>query len=359
MKSSSRSLLLCGFALLVALAFAACSPASRGGAESGSAGITITGAGSSFVYPLLSRWVAAFRQTHPNVQINYQPIGSGGGILQVKNNTVQFGASDMPLSDAQLATMPPVVQLPESGGPVCITYNLPQLKAPLRLSGDALAGIYLGQIKSWRDPAIVRANPHVALPNRPILVVHRSDGSGTTNIFTTYLTAVSHAWAQHVGAGLSVAWPVGLGGKGSAGVTGLVRQTDGAIGYVELTYAQANQLPVASVQNPRGEWVAPSQASSTAAIAAGSAALARDVRAPIVNEPAAGAYPITGLTFLILPRDGPDRAQRQALKEFIVWILGPGQSLAGDLNYAPLPPDLASRGQALLAQLRAGGQALP
>ena len=356
MKASSRTLLSVGVAAL-ALAGWACSPASRSGGASGN--VSLTGAGSTFVYPIMSRWINDYERAHPTVRLNYQSIGSGGGIQQVKNGTVQFGASDMALSDAQLATMPPVVQLAESAGPVCITYNLPGLQQPLHLTGVVLAGIYLGKIKTWRDPAILRANPGVSLPNRPMLVVHRSDGSGTSNIFTTYLAAVSAEWAQRIGAGLSVAWPVGLGGKGSEGVTGLVRQTEGAIGYVELNYAHANQLPVAAIQNPNGDWVTPSTESATAAIAAGASGLARDVRTPIVNERAPGAYPITGLTFLIVPRDGPDRAQRAALKDFIVWVLSTGQTSAAEMNYAPLPPSLVGADTRLLAQLQAAGQPLP
>src|SRR5215472_13030731 len=193
----------------------------------------VIGAGSTFINPIMTHWIADFQNAHPGLQINYQSIGSGGGIQQLKQGLVDFGASDAALDDDKLKEMPPLVQIPESAGPVCITYNLAELKAPLKLSGPTLAGIYLGQIKTWEDPAIKKDNPGVNLPNRPVAVTHRSDGSGTTNIFTTYLAKVSPDWEKKVGKGMSINWPVGLGGKGSEGVSGLVRQTPGAIGYVE------------------------------------------------------------------------------------------------------------------------------
>src|SRR6185437_10430374 len=201
----------------------------------------LTGAGSTFVYPLMARWAADFHREHPDLTINYQSIGSGAGIQQVKNATVDFGASDSSLSDAQLAQMPALVQLPESAGPVCITYNLP-ISQPLRLNAEAISGIYMGTITRWNDPRITQTNPGLVIPNTPVLVAHRSDGSGTTAIFTSYLSAVDPAWKSGIGSGVSVRWPVGLGGKGSEGVTGIVQQTTGAIGYVELTYAQQNHL---------------------------------------------------------------------------------------------------------------------
>src|SRR5512146_525730 len=211
------------------------------------AGNELTGAGSTFVYPIMSRWISAFQQSNPDVRINYQSIGSGGGIQQLRKGLVDFGASDAALSDEQLKDMPPLVQIPESAGPVCITNNLPSLNQPLKLSSATLAGIYLGKIKKWHDPAITKDNPGVQLPDADIIVAHRTDGSGTTNIFTTYLDAVNPEWHSKVGKGISVNWPVGLGGKGSEGVTGVVKQTEGGIGYVELTYASQNNLPVAQI----------------------------------------------------------------------------------------------------------------
>ena len=317
----------------------------------------LTGAGSTFVYPIMARWAADFKAAHPAIAINYQSIGSGAGIQQIRNNTVDFGASDASLSDAQLRQMPAVIQIPESAGPVCITYNLP-ISQPLHLTGDALAGIFLGTITRWTDPRITQSNPGVQLPNKPILVAHRSDGSGTTSIFTTYLAAVSPEWKAKVGSGIAVNWPVGLGGKGSEGVTGVVKQTQGAIGYVELTYATGNHLPVAWMRNAAGQYVAPSTSGTSAAIAAFKTELARDVRSPIVNAPGAAAYPISGFTFLILPKDGANLAKRQALKSFVNYILTAGQKSAAAMAYAPLPPAIQKLDLHLAGEMLAAGRPL-
>jgi len=320
--------------------------------------VQLSGAGSTFVYPVMTRWIQEFHNSHPNVQINYQSIGSGGGIQQVKAGTVDFGASDAALSDQQLAGMSPVVQIPESAGPVCITYNLPGLDKPLQLSPEALAGIFLGKIKTWKDPLLAKDNPGVKLPSDPVIVSHRSDGSGTTSIFTTYLSAVSPDWQKNVGKGTAVSWPIGIGGKGSEGVTGNIRNSPGAIGYVELTYAQQNHLPTASIENAAGKYLQPTPEGTTAAIKAFSAQLTQDPRQPIVNPPAtaADAYPISGLTFLIIPKDGSDKGKRTALKQFIQYIITDGQAVAGTLNYAPLPDEVKSYDQQQLQQITAAGQ---
>lgn len=344
------------FPLLACLAFAAALLMAPPSSLAQSA--QLTGAGSTFVFPIMSRWKEDFHQSHPGITINYQSIGSGGGVQQVKNQTVDFGASDYSLTDAQLAQMRPVVQVAESAGPVCITYNLGGLSRPLRLSASAIARVYLGEITYWNDPAITATNPGVQLPHQPVLVVHRSDGSGTTSIFTIYLSAVSPEWKGKVGSGPAVNWPVGLGGKGNEGVTGLVKQTEGAIGYVELAYADHNHMPVASVQNAAGNFIAPSPASTSAAIGASRAALARDVRSPIENAPGAQSYPIAGLTFLILPRDGSDRARRQALKLFVQYVLAAGQKIATSLDYAPLPASIQQLDERRLDLLTAGGKPL-
>ncbi|MFT4114515.1 phosphate ABC transporter substrate-binding protein PstS [Silvibacterium sp.] len=322
--------------------------------------VPVLGAGSTFVNPVMTRWVQEFSQSHPNVQINYQSIGSGAGVQQVKAQTVDFGASDAPLADSALASMKPVIQIPESAGPVCITYNLPGLSQPLQLSSESLSGIFLGTIKSWQDPRIVADNPGVTLPNQNIVVVHRADGSGTTNAFTTYLSAVSQDWQSKVGKGNNVSWPVGLGGKGSEGVTGQLRQAPGAIGYVELTYAQQNKLPVAKIKNQAGNFIAPTAQSTTAAINAFNDDLTKDPRTPIVNPPAhaSDAYPISTLTFLIIPKDGAGKDKRAALKSFIQYIIGDGQSVAGSLNYAPLPDGVKQYDQQQLNQMTADGQPL-
>ncbi len=322
--------------------------------------INLSGAGSSFVNPIMSRWTSDYQKQHPNVLTNYQSVGSGAGIQQVKNGLVDFGASDAALDDAQLKPMPPVIQIPESAGPICITYNLPQVQN-LKLTPEALAGIYLGTIKTWHDPAIASANSGATLPDLPIVVVHRSDGSGTTAIFTTYLGTVTPAWKQKVGQAISVSWPVGLGGKGSEGVTGVVRQTTGAIGYVELAYAVENKLPVAAVRNRAGHWIEPTAASTTAAIEAFAAQLNKDVRIPIVDPPAAAAdaYPISGLTFLLVPKDGADKNKRTALKGFIQYIVTTGRQIAPSLNYSQLPQSVTQLDQKLIGEMTAGGQPLP
>jgi phosphate transport system substrate-binding protein len=329
------------------------SNAPQGGANSGA----ILGAGSTFVYPVMTKWISDFQKSHSGVQINYQSIGSGGAIQQLKKGLVDFGASDAALEDEQLKEMPPLVQIPESAGPICITYNLPELKNPLKLSGSTLAGIFLGKIKTWQDPAVKKDNPGVTLPNHPIIVAHRSDGSGTTKIFTTYLAKVSPDWEKQAGKGLSVKWPIGIGGKGSEGVTGVVKQTPGGIGYVELTYAKENKLPVASVRNRAGNWVEPSAESTTAAINVAAEELAKDPRTPIVDPPASAkeAYPIAGLTYLLVPKQGKDAKKTETLKQFIEYIVTQGQNEAEALSYAKLPSALQQLDQNLLSQVGSKG----
>ena len=346
-----------GAAALLCLSLAACNP----GSNSTGSTVQLSGAGSTFVYPVMTRWIEGYHQAHGNTQINYQSIGSGGGIEQVKNKTVDFGASDAALTDQQLPTMGNVVQFPESAGPVCVTYNLPNMAQPVQLSPASLAGMFLGTIKSWNDPQIAKDNPSLKLPNVPVVVVHRAEGSGTTAIFTDYLATVSPAWKSQVGAGKSVKWPVGLGGKGSEGVTGQLRQSPGAIGYVELTYAEQNKLPEAKIENSSGSYVAPTAAGTTAAIAAFAGELAQDPRHSIVNPPATAkdAYPISGLTFLIIPKDGPDKNKRAALKSFAEYVIHDGQATAGSLNYAPLPDAVKQYDESQLKLLTAAGQPLP
>jgi phosphate transport system substrate-binding protein len=324
--------------------------------------ITITGAGSTFINPAMTRWISTFESSHPGVQIDYQAIGSAGGIAQLKQGVVDFGASDAALNDEKLKDMPPLVQIPESAGPVCITYNLPELQSPLRLSGPTLAGIYLGEIKWWQDPAIQQDNEGVRLPNHPIAVVHRSDGSGTTNIFTTYLAKVSSEWANKVGQGTSVNWSAGAGGKGSAGVAEAVKQTPGGIGYVELAYAKENNLPAALVKNRSGAWIAPTAEGATAAVDAFQRELVKDVRIPVVDPPdsAPEAYPISGLTYLLVLKQAKDEAKQQIVKDFVQYIITEGQAAAQSLQYATLPLSLAGQDQKLLGEIQAtassGGQ---
>lgn len=340
--------------LLALCATIACNSGSKlsNAPQAGGSGNQLIGAGSTFIYPIMTRWVAGFQTSHSGVQINYQSIGSGGGIQQLKQGLVDFGASDAALDDEKLKEMPPLVQIPESAGPVCITYNLRDLKSPLRLSGNSLAGLFLGKIKTWQDPAIKKDNPGVSLPNTPVVVAHRSDGSGTSDIFTTYLAAVSPEWEKKVGKGISVNWPTGLGGKGSEGVTGVVKQTPGGIGYVELSYAKENNLPVALIRNKAGEWIAPSVASTTAAINAFAEELAKDVRTPIVEPPASAkdAYPIAGLTFLLVPKQPKSPERGKVVKDFVSYIITQGQDQAESLFYAKLPAPLQQQDQSLLSQ---------
>lgn len=345
-------------ALLALVVLISChQPSLSNAPQSGNSG-AIVGAGSTFIYPIMTRWIASFQSSHSGVQINYQSIGSGGGIQQLKKGLVDFGASDAALTDQQLSEMPPVVQIPESAGPVCITYNLPALKEPLKLSAATLAGIYLGKIKTWQDPALKKDNPGAALPNDQIVVAHRSDGSGTTNIFTTYLAKISPEWEKQVGKGIAVNWPTGIGGKGSEGVTGAVKQTPGGIGYVELTYAKENKLPVALLRNQAGTWTEPSVAATTAAINAFVDDLSKDVRASIVDAPASAkdAYPIVGLTFLLVPKQGKDQNKTETVKQFVEYIVMQGQDQAESLFYAKLPSSLQQQDQALLSQIGSGSQ---
>jgi phosphate transport system substrate-binding protein len=355
-RSADSKNLLIAIAFIAALALISCNSGKKPGPVQESSQ-QIIGAGSTFIYPAMTKWIEGFQKSHPGVNINYQSIGSGGGIQQLKKGLVDFGASDAALDDQQLKDMPPVVQLPESAGPVVITYNLPDLKTLLKLSGDTLSAIYLGKIKSWHDPQISKENPGVSLPDKDIVVAHRSDGSGTTNIFTIYLSKVSPEWDKLVGKGISVNWPVGLGGKGSEGVSGVVKQTPGGIGYVELTYAKQNNLPVALIRNRAGNWIEPGAASTTAAIDAFRDELSKDVRIPIVDPPATAkdAYPIAGLTYLIIPKQDKSPEKTKVVKDFVQYIVTQGQDEAEKLSYAKLPPTLQQQNQSLLGQI--GSQA--
>jgi len=317
---------------------------------------TIGAAGSTFVAPLMERWSRTYAQTHA-VHVNYRPIGSGAGIEEMKKGLLEFGASDAPLSDDQIREIGPAIQVPISAGPVCVVYNLPSLRGPLQLSAKTLAGIYLGTIISWQDAAVAKDNPGVQLPHSAIIVVHRSDGSGTTNIFTNYLSKVSGSWSVGPGVGLSVTWPVGLGAEGSKGLAATVKGAPGTIGYLELNYAKQNGVSVASIQNAAGEFVLPTPASTTKAITAFDEPLVHDVRAPIVDPPASAkdAYPIVGMTFLLVRKDGNDLEDRQAVKDFIAYALSQGQDSAEELSYARLPQSVQAQGQQLLSQLRVDG----
>jgi phosphate transport system substrate-binding protein len=320
----------------------------------------IGGVGSTFVDPLMKRWIIGFQNAHPKIGVNYRAEGSGAGIDEIKKSMTEFAASDAPLGDAELKTMPAVLQIPVTAGPVCVIYNLPQLKSDLRLSSKTLADIFLGKVVTWNDPAIAHDNPGVSLPHIAILVVHRDDGSGTTSILTTYLGKVSPEWAKKPGVGLAVEWPVGLAGKGSTGVIDLVKRATGAIGYAELNYAKQEDLSVASIQNRAGAYVEPSVAGATAALDSFSEVIAKDARAPIVDPPASSkeAYPISGVTFVLIPKDGATELDREAVKDFVRYAITEGQSATEGLYYAKLPKVLQEQDQKLLAQMTVNGQPL-
>ncbi|HEY9426149.1 MAG TPA: phosphate ABC transporter substrate-binding protein PstS [Gemmatimonadaceae bacterium] len=305
----------------------------------------LDGAGATFPYPLYSKWFSDYaRET--GVRINYQSIGSGGGIRQLTAGTVDFGASDAPMTDTEMAKLEsPVLHLPTVLGAVVVTYNLPDVRDTLALSGPVLADIFLGRITKWNDSRIAALNRGVTLPSSEILVVHRSDGSGTTYIFSDYLAAVSPSWKDGPGKGKELAWPTGLGAKGNEGVAGQVKQMPGAIGYVELAYAKQNGLAYASIQNAEGTFVAPTIESVTAAAAgaAGNLSADTDYRISIVNAPGADAYPISSFTYLLVYANQPDAKKAEALIGFLRWYLREGEKSASSLDYAPLPPSIVSQ----------------
>ncbi|HEX5408433.1 MAG TPA: phosphate ABC transporter substrate-binding protein PstS [Gemmatimonadaceae bacterium] len=339
--------------ILLLASVAACGGARE---QSSRTSVALTGAGATFPYPIYSKWFADYAR-QSGVKINYQSIGSGGGIRQLSEGTVDFGASDAPMTDAELkAAKGPVMHFPTVIGAVAVTYNLPALRAPLRLTGGVLAGIFLGQIRKWNDSRITAINPGVALPATDILVAHRSDGSGTTYIFSDFLSTVSHDWSQGPGRGKELSWPVGIGAKGNEGVAGQVKQTPGAVGYVELAYARQNSLPTAAVQNASGAYVEPSVESATAAAAGVATRLPAntDYRVSIVNAPGAGAYPIASFTWLLVYRGQADSAKAALLKTFLHWYLTTGEQSAASLDYAPLPPAMIQRLNVRVDSLGAG-----
>lgn len=312
-----------------------------GGSATASAQMMINGAGATFPYPIYSKWFDEYAKVDPSVRFNYQSIGSGGGQKQILAQTVDFGASDGPMSDDNLAKAPgKILHIPTVAGAVVLTYNLSG-NPSLKLNGDTIAGIYLGQIKKWNDPKITALNPGAKLPDQDIVVVHRSDGSGTTFIFTDYLSKVSPEWKQKAGNNTSVNWPAGIGGKGNEGVSGQVKQTPGAIGYVELIYALQNKMPYADIKNAAGQFVKPTIESVTAALA--TAHIPDDFRFSMTNAPGKDAYPIAGATWLLVYEQQKDPAKGKKLVEFLKWALTKGEGMVKDLNYAPLPDEVQQR----------------
>jgi len=313
---------------------------------------TLNGAGATFPYPMYSKWFSEYHKAHPDVEINYQSIGSGGGIRQVLAGTVDFGASDGPMSDEQLAqAKTKILHVPTVLGAVVPAYSVPGVSGEIKFTGQALADIFLGKITAWNDPAIAAANPGVNLPNQPIIVIHRSDGSGTTYIFTDYLSKVSPDWKSQVGSATSVKWPVGLGGKGNEGVAGMIRQMPGAIGYIELIYAVQNKIPYGVVKNASGDFVKASLDSVTAA-AASVKNMPADFRVSITNAPGKSAYPISSFTWLLIPAQSKDAAKGKILADFLSWMVGDGQKMTADLTYAPLPESVAAKVKAEIKQVR-------
>jgi len=321
---------------------------------------SISASGSTAIQPLIDRWGKDYEKSHP-MEVNYRPTGSGAGIENLRHGYGAFAASDAPLADSQLTGLPAIVQIPVTAGPVCIAYNLPGLKAPLKLSGATLAGIFSSEIISWQDPSIARENPGVSLPHQAIVFVHRADGSGTTKILSSYLSKVSPTWQSKLGEGLKINWPAGIAVSGSSAVSKAILDTPGTIGYLELTFARTSGLSVASIQNKAGEWVAPSPSSAYAAVVADDDILAKDLRAPIVDPPATakGAYPITGITFILIPKDNPSTdGEQEALKDYINYTLTTGQNVADELSYAKLPDPVQKAAEGLLSQLTDNGKAM-
>ena len=312
----------------------------------------INGAGATFPYPIYSKWFAEYNKVHPNVMINYQSIGSGGGIQQVTSQTVFFGASDGPMTDAQLKAAPgPLLHFPTVLGAVVPVYNV-QGAGDLKFTGQLLADIYLGKITKWNDPAIAKVNSGVKLPSTDITVVHRSEGSGTTYIWVDYLSKVSPEFKTKVGVNSSVNWPAGVGGKGNEGVSGLVTQTPGSIGYVELIYALQNKISYGSVQNANGEFVRASVEAVTLAAAGAAANMPADFRVSITNAPGKGVYPISSFTWLLLYEEPKDKVAGKAMVDFVKWALGDGQKYCADLGYAPLPASVVKLELAALAKIK-------
>jgi phosphate transport system substrate-binding protein len=312
---------------------------------------TLNGAGATFPYPMYSKWFSEYNKLHPDVQINYQSIGSGGGIRQVLNGTVDFGASDGPMSDEQLAqSKTKIVHIPTVLGAVVPAYNVPGVGGEVKFTPEALAGIYLGKITNWNDPALAKVNPGVNFPNTPIIVIYRSDGSGTTFIFTDYLSKISKDWANTVGKGTSVKWPGGMGGKGNEGVAGQVRQLQGSIGYVELIYAVQNKITYGSVRNAAGNFVAASLDGVTEA-AATAKTMPADFRVSITNAPGKTAYPISSFTWLLIPTPAKDPKKGKIIADFLDWMVTDGQKMTNQLSYAPLPDSVVEKVKAAIKQV--------
>jgi phosphate transport system substrate-binding protein len=344
---------------LAALALFTLSLAGCGAKGAGSGELRLTGAGASFPDPIYQKWFSEYNKANAGVKFDYQSIGSGAGIQQITEKTVDFGGSDAPMKDDQLARVQgQILHIPTVLGAVVLTYNVPGGPGELKLSPDAIAGIFLGKVTKWNDAAIAATNEGVQLPANNITVVHRSDGSGTTYVFTDYLSKVSADWKNGPGTGVSPSWPAGLGAKGNEGVTGQVKQTPNSIGYVELIYAEKNKLPVASVKNAAGQFVKPSLDSITAAAASVAGQMPDDLRVSITNAPGATAYPISSFTYLLVYKDQTDAAKGKALVDFLWWATHNGEAMAKEMSYAPLPAEVVKKAEDKIKSITAQGQPL-
>jgi phosphate transport system substrate-binding protein len=349
------------FTLLIisCLAFASACSGGRGGAGPGGGAVNLRGAGASFPNPLYQKWLSEYGKAHPDIRIDYQSIGSGGGIKQIKEQTIDFGASDAPMKSEDMPAPPAeILHIPTVLGAVVLTYNLEGVAQPLRFSPDVVADIFLGKIKTWDDARIKADNPGVSLPAAPITPVYRSDGSGTSAVFTDYLSKVSPEWKGTVGTGTSPKWPAGVGAKGNEGVTGQVKNTPNTVGYVELAYAVQNRLPAALVKNASGNFVAPGLDAVTAAAAESLPTTPEDLRVSITNAGGAAAYPISSYTYILAYKDQQDAAKGRALVEFLWWGIHDGEGFAKDLQYAPLPAEIVKRAEAKINSITSSGKAL-
>jgi phosphate transport system substrate-binding protein len=338
--------------ITAALLIAACSGSSEsGGSTSSGAAVQVNGAGATFPYPIYSKWFAEYNRLHPNVRVNYQSLGSGAGIRQLTSRTIFFGASDQPMDEAEMRAAPGrILHFPTVLGAVVPVYNLPGVSAEVKFTGPIIADIVLGKVRKWNDPGLMAHNPGIALPDLEITLVHRSDGSGTTFILADYLAKVSPEFKSTVGVAASLNWPTGVGAKGNEGVSGLVRQAPGALGYVELVYALQTRMSYGAIQNSDGQFVKASLETVTAA--AETVEIPPDFRISITNSPGRNAYPITSFTWLLLYEDAPDKERSRVMVEFIRWAITEGQKLAADLGYAPLPRKVADLELTALEQVR-------
>ncbi|MBI5342142.1 MAG: phosphate ABC transporter substrate-binding protein PstS [Deltaproteobacteria bacterium] len=324
-----------------------------------SADVVVTGAGATFPYPLYSKWFYEYSNSHPGLKFNYQSIGSGGGVKQITAGTVDFGATDAPMTEDELAKLPgPIFHVPTAIGAVAVVYNLGGVAGGLKITPDVLVDIYFGKITKWNDPRVAGLNPGVKLPGADIVVAHRSDGSGTTDIFTNYLSAVSTEWRAKIGRGKSVNWPVGLGGKGNEGVAGVVKQTPGAIGYVELAYAMQNRMTAAALRNREGNFVLPTLDATSAAAAGAAKTMPADFRLTLVDAPGKNSYGICGLTWLLVYKNQRDEAKGKALVGFLKWAIRDGQKMNAPLLYAPIPKPVVEKVDQALRQVNFRGKSL-